>query len=105
MILETKQDLLDRDKIMSTIEDITAIPREYWETYRTKKPTEVLLRSIYIYMVYKFLGKNKSEIRDIVGLKNHASVSKAIDDVENLESNTREYKLLQLIIDNYGQQH
>ena len=109
MIIETKMDLEIRENILTSIEEVSGIPREYWEHYRTKKPTEILLRKIYIFMMYQFTDKTKNEIRELVGFKNHASVISSINEIMSWKKNPEKYekkaKLLNQILENYGQKH
>jgi len=109
MIIETKQDIEIREKILESMEEVSGVPREYFEFYRSKKPVEVYLRSIYVYLMYQFTEKTKVEIKELVGLKNHASVIKAIEDIETWKKDPEEYKskynLFKQILQHYGQKH
>ena len=49
--IETKINREKKEHILETIEEVSGVPREYFELKRTRKPEEVMLRSMYVYML------------------------------------------------------
>lgn len=78
MYLETKLQTQTKNRIIDAIEEGTGVPRLLWETRRGRGTTEVILRHIYIHMLYNSSLFTLETIARMVGLKNHSTVLQSI---------------------------
>jgi len=83
MYIETKQQTELRLRIVDAIEEVTGVPRELWEIRRTRSKEEVMIRHIYINMLYNTKQFTLKTIAKIVGLKNHCTILQSIDRVKS----------------------
>jgi hypothetical protein len=108
MYLETKQQSGVKTIIIETIEDVVGVPRELWEIKRSKSPTELMLRDIYIRFLYESNMYTLQGIANMVGLKNHCTVLQSLDRTNKWsesEEYKTEFKLLQKIKKEYEQRN
>lgn len=78
MYIETNLQTETKNRILDAIEEGTGVPRILWETRRGRGVTEVILRHIYIHMLYNSKLFTLKTIARMVGLKNHSTVLQSI---------------------------
>jgi chromosomal replication initiation ATPase DnaA len=64
--VETRKQRWDRDNLQSTIEEITGLERELWETTRSKDRTIVRVRRMYIYLLKTILDYSDWHIVQLI---------------------------------------
>jgi chromosomal replication initiation ATPase DnaA len=90
--IETKINREKKQAILESIEDVTGVPREYFEFKRTRKPEEVLLRTLYVYMLKKTTGWSLNQIAYAVGLKDHTGPLVALRNIDDWMSVPQAHK-------------
>lgn len=110
--MKTFETSIERNKriaITEALEEVIDVPREYWEVKRTKKDNEVVVRQIFIYLLYKYVGYNYQIIADICGLKNHTSTLRNIRVVQEWLKSPEQYptqnEIITKVIANYEQRN
>jgi chromosomal replication initiation ATPase DnaA len=104
--IETRQQTRVRQSVVESIEDVTGVPRELWEIRRSRTTQEVLIRHIYIHMLYNYGKFTLQTIARIVGLKNHCTVIQSINRTKEwFEDEQYDYErnLLEEIKESYEQ--
>jgi chromosomal replication initiation ATPase DnaA len=104
--IETKQQTKVRQNIVESIEDVTGVPRELWEIRRSRTMQEVLIRHIYIHMLYNYGNFTLQNIARIVGLKNHCTIIQSLNRTKEWYAETKwvhERILLDEIKEDYEQ--
>lgn len=104
---ETSNQRKIRIAIIESIEEVIDVPREYWEVKRTAKSNEVMIRQIYIYLLYKYSNHTLQFIADITGLKNHTTILRNLRSVEGWfespEENEEQLSIINKTIELYEQ--
>ena len=88
---ENKFDRDIRENIIEALESVVSIPREYWETQRSKRREEVTIRQIYIYMLRTHTTQTLQSIAEICGFKYHTSVLRNCEIVDQWIKNPGKY--------------
>ena len=108
MYIETNQQTEERLLIIEIIENITGVPRELWETKRTKNKDEVMIRHIYINLLHSTKLFTLMGIARCVGLKNHSTILQSLEISNSWSTDTEAYskrKLLNQIKQEYEQRN
>lgn len=103
MLIETKYDKELRENIVSALEEVVGVPREYWEIKRTKERSELEIRQVYCYLLKTNTDLNLQHIATLIGYKDHTSVIRAVETVEQLyRTNYKTRKTIDLFKFIYG---
>ena len=105
--VETRQQRYERDNLLSAIEEVTGVEREYWETTRSKERTLVRIRRIYMYLlktVLNYPDRHVVEITSKIATKGTAQnqISRAMKIIrEEIEAQGPLSKEIEAIKKNY----
>lgn len=96
--IENKFDRQIRENIIEALEEAVSIPREYWESNRSRRREEVVVRQIFIYFMRLYTNQTLQNIADICNLKCHSSVIRNYDIVDMWIKQPENFPLQNLII-------
>lgn len=100
---ETRREQWQRENLIRSIEEITGVVREEWETIDTRNRTILRIRRIYTALMHILLKHSQWDIVDIYkGQVTQGYVNKSIQEVRRWVSEDTEHKAeIEAIIKNY----